>query len=255
MAEFLVRITDAGPDPKSQDGDIICSFNKNRIEWCHVDMICNWTKESFNSDGLRPIDCMADFYQSKRYKFKFQRISATEIKRITLSNMNEEVLGPTPNINGECIDVPLFLYGKKGRLKHPKHRIFGAKGNEYWYGGKTDFSLSCRDTIWAEIEARNKGARADSQKWPFGYREFKEFLIVPCDDFTDDEGADYESPIYDDPNKERPIVLKKRKWKIDWRNLPGVSSGTINKILDINITMDFRKFNAYDRSTICLEKT
>lgn len=71
-------------------------------------------------------------YAGTVYQYKFEVVSPTRVKRTNLITLEEEIFGPTPNAKGESIHLAEYLN---------RHTVFGAKGNEYWYGGKVEQCL------------------------------------------------------------------------------------------------------------------
>ena len=247
MAELLLRVRDNAGDQQTKDGDIICAFNNRRIKHVHAEMVCHKDKIGFNRDGLRDKDTLLEHYLKNTYQYKFQRINRTQIKRITLSDMSEEIIGPRPNAKGEAIDVPEFV---KRRIRHGKHLIFGSPGSEFWYGGRTIATNSQLDKVWTEIELKTPLREINHRLWPLTSGEKRGWFSITTDDFTDDESGELTSSLMDETDPDNPVMVKKRKHHIDWRNLPSMSQPTRDKILDKNMEHDSRDSFSYLRSNI-----
>ena len=245
MAELCIKIKRDKPS-KYEDGDIIFAPNNRRIKDVHAQVICHPKKMGFNGDGLRIANCLLDTYKSKVMQYKFQRVSAKEIKRITLATMDEEIISDVPNAKKEAIDVPLFV---ARRLRSDRHQIFGTKGSEYWYGGHTDASLAKLAPVWAAIESKTAYREADHTKWPFTEGELKNYLCVAVDDFDNETRGDLESPLTDDKDPENIVTLKHRKHKVDWQNL-ALSTVIKDSILAKGVKVDIRDSIAFARSVI-----
>jgi hypothetical protein len=249
MAELILNVRSTSIDPKQyQNGDIICAFNQKRIRNVHAQHICNINNFGFNSDGLRPTNTLAQVYYEKSYKYKFERISSYEVKRIDLDTLDEMIFSNTPNENGEYIYVPEYI---KDLKKHSKHKIFGNPGSEFWYGNLKNPDDSKLTEVWSEIEARTVYRETDFQLWPLTDIELKHFLVLKIDDFSDIIGGELVAPETHMEGEEI-IIDKKRKNKVDWENLSLPNS--INDIKDINKKIDIRGFFQFDRSLIVKTK-
>lgn len=181
MAELLIKIGShgSGLDEHYRDGDIVCAFSQRRIRSTHAQHICDHRKFGFNGDGLRPVS-IAEKYLDATRKYKFVRVSKYEVVRYELGTLFEETFSKTPNAKGEQIDVPLYI---SRRIKDGKHKIFGTKGAEYWYGGPTKNDNVTLDSVWLMIETDTANREADHALWPLTSREKKGFLAIGVDDF------------------------------------------------------------------------
>jgi len=246
MAELLINIK-AGA---YEDGDIIEAKAEDHIHCMHAEHICHVKIAGTNSNGLRAIDSLPDLYKQKTSKYKFERISNTEVKRINLSDLSEKIFSSVA-VGKQYMNVPEFI---QRRIQHQQHAIFGAISKEYWYGGKRTYDNI--GSLWTEIESRTGKLKADHSKWNFDLRTQKKYLIIPATPMTIDEASERTVPLMDsEVESHDQKVVKQRKYKIDWKNIRGVSSGTITKILDHKIPMDFRKFADYDWKIDSVEKT
>jgi hypothetical protein len=245
MAELILKTSTNGPDPQWQDGDIIHAMNDLRIHDVHAQHICHKNLIGFNGDGLRPVNSLTEMYLANTRQYKFERISAAELKRIDLTTLDEEVLSDTPNAKGEYIDVVLYLQRRK---QHPKHLIFGSSGSEIWYGGRTLITDTRIDGIWTLIESQTANLRADHDKFPWGKEDQKDHLVITVDDFDNTVRAELEVQVYDiaDP----PVMTKRRKNKVDWRNLPGLTQKIIDDTLDNGVEVEIRDTFSFTRSQI-----
>lgn len=178
MAELLLKGQASG---KWQVGDVVCAFNDRRIGAVHASHICHVMKTPLTYDGLRQSNSLADKMQSITYEYKFSRDGDYCIRED--KNGNKEILGQTPNDRNEYIYVDLFI---ARRLQHPRHRIFGKAGSEYWYGGNQDWSVAVVDKIWEMIETETTLRRVDYVDWPRGTSEVPPmFYRCVTDDFSD----------------------------------------------------------------------
>lgn len=134
MTELIVHIGDS-PNPLGfKDGDVMHAHNDTYLLWQHTQRITDHRKEG--GGFFKPIDCMACKRLEAVSEYKFQQISRTEIKRITLSNMSEEIL------TGPEFDV--VIGGKDLYVTFPElilHRSYGRKPQ------KITALLSAADTL------------------------------------------------------------------------------------------------------------
>jgi len=242
MAELILRIGDNPNEFGFKDGDIMHGHNDRRIHCVGAEDECHVKKMPFNSDGLNPIDCLADVFQKNTYQYK-TFLTGKTITRITLSDMSEEDVSST--FDGED-------YVRR-RITHARHRIFGTKGNEYWYGGRTTVTNAILTTIWNRIENDTGKLKADCvHDW--GKTPMKTCFVIRVDDFTNEERALLEAPEYDNIDPENPVMIKKRKRMIDWESLASMSAATITKIRDTSQIHDSRTKFSYIRADEVIEK-
>lgn len=244
--ELLLRVTPNNPET---DGDIIVAVNERRIKDVYAQHICHPKVTPLNEHSLRASDTCLKIELEKTRQYKYERISQTEIRRINLWTMEMDILGPTPNKDGEYIDVPLFI---ERRLRHPRHKIFGEPGAEYWYSeGKQDRSMSRINEVWDNIEETTPHRRQDFNKWPFTEREKKAFFILKVDDFDDETAAELESDYVEIIDEELGLEIREKKYKVDYTKLPGVD---VQRVRNKALSFDSRELGAFNRSDIVVEK-
>lgn len=242
MAEVLLFVTDeVRPDDMYQDGDVVCAFDSSRIHCAHAQHIGHLKHYGFNTDGLRP-ESMASRLRNLYYTFKFVRVSPTEIKRITLADGSEEIIGATPNAKGEYMDVPLFVTNRK---KAPNHEIFGTEGAEYWYGGEIHRDEGSVNAMWSQIEADTLLRKADHGRWPVTPAEKRKFLALPTQDFTSATRANLEAveidfddkqPEYDyEAGKGDRVARKRRSHIADWRDRVPSVADVLNEEVEVDL--------------------
>ena len=256
MAEFLLKVGSGRPpsNKKFEDGDVVASFNNRQIRQVHSEHICHVNQFGFKDDGLRP-DSLAKTNLEITRKYRFERISQTQVNRINIVTLESETISDVPNARGEYIDVGLFI---RRKLLHPKHLIFGTPGSEVWYGGFTDYSNAKLDLVWQAIEAQTSNREIDFTLFLLGIQDKKSFLALRVDDFTDSESIQYTTPVEDitgttpdgDPIFE---VVQKRKWLVNWRRI--VPPGSIPDIVDRNKSVDGRNDVAFSRAAVLEEKS
>lgn len=240
MAEIVVKIQDQGlTDDQYKDGDILAAFTDRAIGLVHAQNLCGCKNFGFNSEGLRSRGTLAEKLLFRTRQYVFQRLSTTEVKRIDLVTMAEDVFSNTPDESGQYIDVRLYL---SRRLKLPEHLIFGSLGAEIWYGGKSRHSDEDVSRIWTEIENHSADRRVDYSLWPAGKQDIKSHLIVRTTDFSDLEHKAFVSPRYKldddgvvelDDNNEK-IIVAARNIHTNWRALLSDVGVTESKVLDRN---------------------
>lgn len=246
MSELIIYPTDeTRPDTQYQDGDILCAFTDRRISQCHIQRLTNPVKAGFTSGGLRPDD-LSRLVAEAVYKYRMERVGKTEVKRITLADMGEEILSDTPNAKGEAIAVAEYLQRRK---KHARHRIYGTTGAEIWYGGAENWSVDNIAALWALVEGETAHRAVDYKKWPLTPKEKAHFLALPTEPMSEaaahraenvEIDFDEAQPEFDLESGVGGIVMRKRRAYIDWRAHAGVSaSQVLNKsvMLDLHDTV------------------
>lgn len=253
MPELIIKTSTNGIDPAWQGDDIIHAMNDLRIHDVHAQHICHKNLIGFNGDGLRPANSLAEDYLSAVRQYKFERISQTELRRTNLFTLSIDVISNTPNINGESIDVALYI---RRRKQHAKHLIFGKPGTEYWYGGRTRITTAKIDDVWTQIEAKTSNLKANFGKFPWGLNDQKDHLVITVDDFDNAVRAELESSVYDIPltPDDGPVLLKRRKNQVDWKNLPGLTQKIIDDVNNTGTKVDIRDTFSFTRSQIVVIK-
>lgn len=229
MAELLLCVTDeVRPDTAYQDGDIVCAFNDRRILCCHAEMHCHPRRAPRNGSGLILPGSLAQRWYERTAQYRFERVSATEVRRTVIATGQVEVIGPRPNARGERMDVRLYLRRRRARADH---RIFGEDGAEVWYGGTTDVSMPVVAAVWDEIEEHSPHRRAEHRLWPLGGVERRHFLPLSMAADVDDATAQaMESPEVDETDPDNPVTLRKRTQAVPWRDV--LPSAYIEAALD-----------------------
>jgi len=259
MAELRLIVSTNGT---YEDGDVREAFNNRRIGQVHMEHICNLNNFGFNSDGLRPTGTLGELMYATTKKFKFTRVSKTEIIKLDLETLDEWLIDSTPHAETkEYMHVDQYI---RARIRHGNHIIFGTLGAEVWYGGKTTVTQAELDTVWTAIQNETGKGRAhsDYKFYPFSRNESKTCLALQVDDFDDATAADLVQPLYGDAvlNKdtgemEQPI-LKKRKTNIEYWNLPELSAGSLADIRDPSkIVFDYRDDSSFTKAEIISTKT
>lgn len=215
MAELLLKVQAGGG---YEDGDVLCAFNRRRRRRVHAEHLCHLRDAGFNANGLRPVDSLARHFREATCQYKFRRAGDTTIERIEL------VTGVTDTFGPESIDVREFI---TRRRKHARHAVFGAAGQEFWFGGRSDTGPDRLDAVWTAIAtyAGRLESEDEFQFWPMGRLDIRHHLPVRVVDFTDDEAAALTGPRHETDRDGNPvldadglpIVLAKRNVRVDWR--------------------------------------
>ncbi len=236
MAELAIKVGTVG---HFVDGDILCAFNSRRIRCTHAQHVCHVKNAGGGRGVLRDnIHVARDFFEHT-HKYRFERVSRTEINRTTLSTLDEVTLSDRPKlVDGKMqhMDVPLFI---ARCLEHERHRMFGAPGAEVWYGGTKDFSDAAMTLVWNAIETKTPLREVNFQRWPAGTQDLISHLFITADDFDEAEADDLVSSEIDETDPDDPILIKKRRRHIDWRDV--VDLGDQANVEDKTVSVDLRE--------------
>ena len=239
MAELVLKVGTSGPDPAYQDGDIIHAFTRRAIRCVHSEHICHLKNFGYTPDGLRP-DSLAKMWREKTHKYRFERVSRTEIKRTDLATLAEDVLGPTMNTAREQIDVPQFI---ERQLRDGRHCLFGTPGREVWYGGHIDISHARLNLVWAEIEARTAFREMNFPRWPLSLDPM--ILPLPVTDMSDERAELLtKEEWHEDPVPRLSRLIRRRNYSVAWRALPSSVGLTVTEVLDPSRRIDLRRIMA-----------
>lgn len=221
MAEIVLKVKSGA---NYVDGDILAAFNNRMIRCVHAQHICH-VKNAGGGVGVHrnSAHVTKDFFENT-HQYRFERISKTEVKRILLSDLTEEVFDSTPRIvdgQEQYTNVELFV---RLRLRHARHTMFGTAGAETWYGGRKDFSDTALDLVWNAIETKTSNREVDFKSWPCGANDCRSHLFIAVLDFNDVRARELVEPDLVTPHK--------RKHFIDFRNDLGLSAKNIQDIDD-----------------------
>ena len=233
-----------------EDGDLIWVISDHRILNTNVQGILNWRERKRDADGYLMTAGPLEDYYARSHKYRFDRISETEVLRTDLETLETDTLSNSPNKDGEQIDVKLFL---KRRLKNKDHNVFCCKGFERWYGHRIQTNELDLIEILNSIEIRQIPG-VDWAKWQFSPREKRRFLLIDIDDITDDQAAEFMAPLTKTEGDDVTVV-KARKYNVDWRTKLGFTLTQITRIETRSGSLDFRTSGEKDTGTIIDEKT
>lgn len=209
---LIIKVGTVGPDPNYQDGDVLTAINRRRCRCVHAQHICHPRVAARNRDGLILPDHHARDFCEHTHQYRLERVSRSEVMRINLLTLEEEILSAKPNDRGEAIDVEMYF---DRRRKHAHATLFGTTGQEIAYGGAVNFTNANLDRVWQAIEHKTSEREANYQDWPAGQVELRAHLLLRVDDFTDSEAGELESPLVG----RNGGTVAKRKHSLEWRGL------------------------------------
>lgn len=187
MAEVVIKVDPGG---NYENGDVLAAFSDRHIACVHAQRICKPRPGQRNSDRRLRIGSLPFYYMSRVSQYRFERVGATEVDRYEIGTANDPVrFGPAD------MDVRFFL---RRRLRKTDNLIFGPKGQEVWFGGRSDFSEAATRAVWDQIEA-NTGIRrtvARWQLWPMGRLDIRSHLALRMESFTDAQVRSLVEPQY-----------------------------------------------------------
>lgn len=222
MADLLLytRNDHGGRADRYRRGDVVCAMNRRRIRATHAEHLCHPSKAARSASGLILPGQLSEHWYARTHRYRFDRVSQTEVLRTDLALGSADVLGPTPNASGESMDVPMFL---ARRLRQEGSPIFGQPGRESWYGVALPLDHVRLDLVWAAIEEHSDRREADHQEWPWTPRERSAFLPMAAEDFDDARADELVSSETEEGTDERgrrvETVLQRRLHSVDYRAL------------------------------------
>jgi len=231
-----------------RDGDVIRTYSNMRILNTYAQHFCHPTLQLFNSDGLRYPNTLLEIYLANVHQKLFQSISKTHVLCTNLWTGDREIFGPPDGSGKPHVWLQEDL---RFKMRHHRHKIFGTKGKEWWYGGPIKINPRTIHKIWCEIEERMGVKRENYNLFPIGYEAMALYVSISVDDFSSEEGELLVSPEFGGNRN----IIQKRKHKIQWSQLEGISQSDRNKIRDPSRKYDLRtKFN-YLRCDIVEDKS
>jgi hypothetical protein len=219
-----------------EDGDILCVFNRRRIRCAHAEHVCDFRTAPRSTNGLIIVGSLSQAWFETTHQYRFERVSATEVRRVDLITATEEVFGLTPNGQGEAIDVVQFIARRK---QQPLHYLFGDEGAEIWYGGAVDTSNAKLDVVWNAIETNSPLREADYPDMPLAGQQLRSHLFVRMSDMSDADAEALIASEVDTSDPENPVVVRKRKRMIAWRSLPDMAAHVSN-VENPSVAVDLR---------------
>ena len=89
----------------------------------------------------------------------------------------------------------------------------------------------------------------------FSETEHKHYYVIKVDDFTEVMADILCERFMDNTNLDRPVVLKKRLRKVDWRNDLGLTVDEIKRIDNMGLKVDHTATKSFLRSNVVKVKT
>lgn len=252
MAELALKISDSND---YKDGDIIAAFSRRRIRCTHAQHICHVKNAGGGVRAPRDSSHVAKDFLEHTHQYRFERVSRTEVKRVTLATLDEVILDGTPKmIDGQMQHMAVQEFIER-RLRHDRHAIFGTSALAVWYGGEKTFNHAKLDLVWNAIETKTVNREVDFDLWPVGAQDLKSHLFLPCDDFDESTEQELVESEIDETDPDNPVVVKKRRRKVIWQNLFPVNIPPITNAADVTDrvkTVDVRRRSAgaFNRATI-----
>ncbi len=251
--EVVLKINSLGDDHiQYQDGDVVEAFANTRIHLCHAEMICHPDNFAYNAAGLRDRDTLFEKFMAQTSKYKFTRVNSNDVERLNLLTDEVDIINSTPNAKGEQMDVQQFI---SRRVKHHRHKIFGAaQGEEVWYGGNSARDSVIIDSVWNDIETHTANLKADHCNWPLSPLEKMGFLAVNCVGFQNDAVQEISngtansrrssvSREIDDPEHPGEMMnetVAKRQWQVPYWDLSSELGISIDDVRNQSKTVDAR---------------
>lgn len=254
MAELLLKVGDGAG---YEDGDVIAAINDRQIRRVHAEMICRPRLADGRRVGgfLAGTQPLLQTFLEAVFQYRFQRVAETAVLR------TERATGQTMLCSADAIDARARIDAAryvKLRKKAGKKPLFGTEGREIWYGGRTDFTPAALDIVWGHIETHTPHRAEDFLRWPLGRLDARHHLAIAVDDFDNEVAAEMVEPLTRpaDPGKAGlpHEILKKRRHRVRWQDLPGLSPKTSRDVLDRSKAVDIRDAVRFVRASILERK-
>ena len=245
-AELILKI---GNSTDFKDGDIIHAMNDRKILGVHAQHICHVKNFGKKANGLRQSGTLLEDYLENTMQYRFERINTTQIKRTDIELGTFEIFGEPKIYVQQYVDR---------RVKSPRHKMFGEKGSERWYGGDTKTTLIQINKVWDKIEAKTSNNRVDFKEFPFTDREQSGYLVITVDDMTNAEAGELEQPKMGLPiMKDGALsdnILETRKYHVDYNTSLGLTQAQKNNVSSRTKKPNIRRTKSFLRSNIIESK-
>lgn len=228
MAELTIQIGDAVNPLGFKDGDIVHAMNDVMLLWRHTLIVTDHRK--IEGGFFKPVTSLAYRRLRATSKWMVEGISATE-ERITNLITSEVYVKPAKT----------RLYIQR-RIAGGKKPMFGTQGNAVWFEEQREITPAILAPLWINhITPRTGLLAADHMRRDYSANHLKRYLIIVTNDFSNARRSRLEEQYMDNTDPDNPVVIRRRKRFIDWRNLPGMSGDTIDQILDRHRRVDIRR--------------
>lgn len=207
-----------------KDGDILQGFTTVDAIRVELEHICHPRKAGGGVRAHRNSNSVAKDFEEMSYRYRFDRVSKHEVKRLEIDTGEEHIVGALPvEIDGKQQHIMVDQFVKR-RLEHHGHRMYGEPGSEFWFGGrmKRDYEtiLKIRDHVYERLgkNIEDRGNAPEGPPWPVGLVERFSYLFFDVEELTKDRKEELARPIYDAFRAE-PEILYKRNHFVDWREI------------------------------------
>jgi len=233
--ELILKIDDVAGDNTYKDGDIVQAFSNERILLCHAQIKCHVSNFPLDTvTGLRPNDGLLMKFMEKTNKFKFVRVNDSQVKKINLVTLEEEVLEHNPHT---------FL---KDRFTDSNHLIFGESGSEIWYSTNRAPNI---DAIWNDIETHTDYLKDDHFSWPLTSLEKRHFYAMNCRGNAGGTVQELSGGTVNERHfkavTEDEVSVGKRRWNVPYWDISGVDVDSVRdkeKEIDGRVSREERPF-------------
>ncbi len=228
MAELVLKVGDSLNPKGYEDGDIMLAFNDRRILHVHSEHACSprlHPDRSPREGGFRLLvrGTLFEDFSAITHRYRFERISRREVRRVDLITLDEEILSDVPRLlDGKTLHINVALWIER-RLKSDRHKIFGTAGAEVWYSKsrKAGPDLLSLDNLWLRIESETPQLKSEHTHYPMSPVLLAKHLHIAHEDFDNDKQIELTEPIMDetDPDPTQWVTIKKRKNHIDYKKI------------------------------------
>ena len=249
MPEITIQIGDSVNPLGFRDNDIVHAMNDLQLLWHHTLAITDHRK--IPGGFFKPVHSLA-YRRLRAFSHDMiQRISAKEIRVTDLTTSEEIIKSDVPNAKKQVCHVRQYM---ARAMAAGKRAMFGNEQNAIWFEGWRDVTLPRIGTLWADHITSQTGLRAvDHRRRDYSANHLKRYLIIVTNDFSDARREWLEAPQMDNTDPDNPVMVRRRRRYIDWRNLPGMSGATIDEILDRHRRVDIHRDLIRDETALARE--
>lgn len=250
-----------------EDGDIRSALNWRHVRYKGAERVLykrtpDRKLERINAEGFLPVtDALKDVLDIC-CTYRMERLNATQARLVRCSDEAEIIFNTNQSFTdfeGRDARVDIAAYfGRIARtLRAPGGNgkpAFGTSPNNLIvYGSKRDFNHDNLDASWAVIENKLGALEADIDvESVFGDdTNYRRYLVISTDDFTDDEASLLTEEDIDLTDPENPVTLRRRKRTTDWRILRDIDEAAISNRF---ATVKIQNIRKHVRSTFVSEK-
>jgi hypothetical protein len=247
VAELVLKVGSASSDPRNyQDGDIIEAYNDHSIQCCHAYSICfprgpNGNPVDRHGYRLDP-NGLARAYLDQSSEYRFERLTRTTARRITLRTMSADIVGPATKTNVPGWIERRLAYVNRPEVKGGGKAIFGPAGLEVWYANTRPVSPAGLSVVWALIEATDGRLRVDHRRAP--NLDMRKYLVMRVDDFDDETMSAYTLARHAADG----TVIVKRGYRVPFRSLLTARevSDVDDRQTDVRISREFTRSSSVE---------